>query len=74
MSKPAEMIVAIVAMASLTVGVYAADDLQKQVDPQVQKAIEETIKQLKSHPVHANEAQTTHAIKLLAEPGKLGPY
>ena len=52
-----------------------ADDLQKQVDPQVQKTIEETIGKLKSVPqyVRKNPARLASAIKDLAELGKLGP-
>jgi len=59
--------IAIVVM-SPAVGAYAADGLQKQIDPQAQKMVVETIQKLKSKKINEQDK-----IKLLAALGELGP-
>ena len=47
MIKRVKTLVVAMCLMSFAIGVYAADGLQKRVDPQVQKMIEEIITKLK---------------------------
>ena len=60
-------LVVAVCLLSLTVGVYAADDLPKPVDPQVQTRIEEIISKLRD-----KRTKDSEKLQLVARLGEAG--
>lgn len=67
MKERVKTLVVAVCLLSLTVGAYAADDLQKQVDPQVQKMIQETITKLRN-----KRTEDSEKLELVAKLGEAG--